>query len=198
MQGEDHHAKVLIDLEDAYRGAERSISLRVPEVEARGPRWCSRSARLDVHIPKGIRAGQHLRLAGQGEPGIGGAPAGDLYLEIEFNPHAGLSRRRPRRLRRSAARALGGGARRQRSSAATPEGTGAAEDSHGLVGGPQAAPEGPRTAGAGKSAAGDLYAVLTIALPPATSEKDRDAYDDAGEQLRRFQSPPPTWRLTHG
>ena len=42
---------------------------------------------LDVHIPKGIRPGQHLRLAGQGGPGSGGARAGDLYLEIEFKPH---------------------------------------------------------------------------------------------------------------
>ena len=40
-----------------------------------------------MNIPNGIRAGQHLRLAGQGAPGSGGAPAGDLYLEIEFNPH---------------------------------------------------------------------------------------------------------------
>jgi len=42
---------------------------------------------LDVNIPKGIRAGQHLRLVGQGGPGIGAAPAGDLFLEIEFEPH---------------------------------------------------------------------------------------------------------------
>ena len=42
---------------------------------------------LDVNIPKGVREGQHLRLAGQGTPGIGSGPAGDLYLEIAFRPH---------------------------------------------------------------------------------------------------------------
>ena len=110
-QGEDHHAKVLIDLEDSYRGAERQISLRAP-VETPDGRVAMQERTLDVHIPKGIRPGQHLRLAGQGAPGIGGGAAGDLYLEIEFNPHRALSRRRRRRLCRPAAGAVGSGARR--------------------------------------------------------------------------------------
>ena len=42
---------------------------------------------LDVRIPKGVRAGQVIRLAGQGAPGSGGSPAGDLLLEVEFRPH---------------------------------------------------------------------------------------------------------------
>src|SRR6185295_15830582 len=63
-QGEDHHAKVLIDLEDAYRGAQRSISLRVPVADANGQMHIE-ERRLDVNIPKGLREGQRLRLAGQ-------------------------------------------------------------------------------------------------------------------------------------
>jgi curved DNA-binding protein len=43
--------------------------------------------KLYTSIPKGIRAGQHLRLTNQGHPGIGEGPDGDLYLEIVFNPH---------------------------------------------------------------------------------------------------------------
>jgi curved DNA-binding protein len=46
-----------------------------------------REHRIEVTIPKGVREGQHLRLAGQGGPGSDGAPAGDLYLEIAFEPH---------------------------------------------------------------------------------------------------------------
>jgi curved DNA-binding protein len=42
---------------------------------------------LNVRIPKGVRQGQHIRLAGQGSPGIGGGESGDLYLEVEFRPH---------------------------------------------------------------------------------------------------------------
>ena len=113
VQGEDHHAKVLIDLEDSYRGAERTISLRAP-VETPDGRVALQERTLDVHIPKGIRPGQHLRLAGQGAPGAGGGPAGDLYLEIEFNPHRLFRVEGARRLRRPAAGAVGGGARRDR------------------------------------------------------------------------------------
>ena len=86
MHGEDHHAKVLIDLEDSFNGALRSISLQMPEVAADG-HVVTRSRTLKVRIPKGVRQGQQIRLAGQGATGMGGGKAGDLYLEIEFRPH---------------------------------------------------------------------------------------------------------------
>ncbi|HGG59542.1 MAG TPA: J domain-containing protein, partial [Gammaproteobacteria bacterium] len=87
MRGEDSHAKVLIDLEDAYRGATRAISLRSTALGADGrPHIQERT--LNVKIPKGVKAGQNIRLKGQGSPGVGGGPAGDLYLEIEFKPHS--------------------------------------------------------------------------------------------------------------
>ncbi len=88
-RGEDHHAKVLLDLEDAFTGASRQIALRVPEVDAHG-RVVLNSRVLNVRIPKGVRAGQVIRLAGQGAPGRGGAAAGDLLLEIHFKPHPRL------------------------------------------------------------------------------------------------------------
>jgi len=84
--GGDHHAKVVIDLEDAYRGARRTITLRMPVTDAQG-HTTLHERHLDVTIPKGVREGQHLRLAGQGGAGLGNAPAGDLYLEIAFQPH---------------------------------------------------------------------------------------------------------------
>jgi curved DNA-binding protein len=85
-RGGDHHAKILIDLEDAYSGATRALTLRGAELTDDG-RVTTNERTLNVRIPKGIRQGQQIRLAGQGEPGIGGSEAGDLYLEIEFNPH---------------------------------------------------------------------------------------------------------------
>ena len=86
LHGEDRHAKVQVDLEDAYRGATRTITLRAPEVDAQG-RVTTRERKLNVTIPRGVRAGQHLRLQGQGSPGVGRGPPGDLFLEIEFTPH---------------------------------------------------------------------------------------------------------------
>jgi curved DNA-binding protein len=84
--GEDHHAKVSIDLEDAYRGATRTLSLQVPVIDAHGQVHLEQR-QIELRIPRGIRPGQQLRLAGQGGPGFGSAPAGDLYLEVDFRPH---------------------------------------------------------------------------------------------------------------
>ena len=85
-RGEDHHAKVLIDLEDAFSGASRAISLRAPET-APGGQVIMKERTLNVRIPKGVKEGQRIRLAGQGAPGMGGGQRGDLFLEISFRPH---------------------------------------------------------------------------------------------------------------
>ena len=85
-QGENHHAKVLLDLDDAFTGATRQISLRVPKMDAHG-RATLETRTLNVKIPKGVREGQIIRLAGQGAPGMGGGPAGDLLLAVHFKPH---------------------------------------------------------------------------------------------------------------
>jgi curved DNA-binding protein len=85
LRGGDHHAKVVIDLADAYHGATRAVTLRAARLDA-GGRVVTDERTLDVTIPRGVRTGQHIRLRGQGAAGFGGGPAGDLYLEIEFRP----------------------------------------------------------------------------------------------------------------
>jgi len=87
MRGEDRHARILIDLADAYHGAVRTISLQVPVADDSG-RVVVREHNLNVQIPKGVKEGQHIRLAGKGSPGSGGGPAGDLFLELSFRPDA--------------------------------------------------------------------------------------------------------------
>jgi len=85
-QGQDSHAKIHIDLEDSFHGAVRNISLSVPEINAQGQVQVKHRS-LNVKIPKGIKPGQHIKLAGQGDPGVRGGKAGDLFLEIAFNKH---------------------------------------------------------------------------------------------------------------
>ena len=86
MKGEDVHARVEITLEDAFLGATRTLSLALPELDEEG-RLATRAHTLNVRIPKGVVPGQRIRLGGQGGPGLGGAAAGDLYLEVAFEPH---------------------------------------------------------------------------------------------------------------
>ncbi len=174
-RGMDHHAKILVSLEEAYRGAVRALSLEVAEHDARGEvRW--RERRVDVTIPRGVRPGQHLRLKGQGAPGVAGAPAGDLYLQVEFAADA--------RYRVEGAdvyftlpvapweAALG-----TTVMAHTPEGM---VELHV----PANSSAGRRLRLKGKGlpgrTPGDLYAVLAIALPPADSAAAREAYRAMG------------------
>ena len=85
-QGEDHHARILLDIEDAFSSATRQVSLRVPRVDAQG-RVGLDTRTLNVRIPRGVREGQVIRLAGQGATGMDGGPAGDLLLEVAFKTH---------------------------------------------------------------------------------------------------------------
>ena len=87
VKGEDINATITIPIEDAYRGASRTISLEVPEADATGAVRRRRKT-LNVKIPSGVTAGKRIRLEKQGGPGYGGSPAGDLYLAVEFEPHS--------------------------------------------------------------------------------------------------------------
>lgn len=86
QRGRDQHAKVNISLDDAYKGATKMIQMQVPEVDTSG-QLQHKLRTLKINIPAGASEGQQLRLAGQAGPGIGGGPAGDLYLEINIDPH---------------------------------------------------------------------------------------------------------------
>jgi curved DNA-binding protein len=85
-RGQDQAARVGISLEEAYQGTTRELRLETPEIDKDG-RITNRSRTLRVRIPAGVTQGQQIRLAGQGAPGIGGGPAGDLYLEVDLAPH---------------------------------------------------------------------------------------------------------------
>lgn len=82
-RGADEHVKLVIAVAEAEQGAVRSVTVRTLAPDDQGHRAVV-TRTVQVRIPKGVRAGQHLRVAGQGAAGQGGAPAGDLYLEIQF------------------------------------------------------------------------------------------------------------------
>ena len=84
--GGDQEATITISLEDAHHGATRSIRLQTTDMDARG-RPQSQTKTYQVKIPAGISEGSRIRLAGQGSPGPGGGPAGNLYLRVQLAPH---------------------------------------------------------------------------------------------------------------
>lgn len=76
-RGRDINATVEIDLATAYQGGKRRITLGRD----------GQRQNLEVNIPAGVTSGKKIRLSGQGEPGIGGGPAGDLLMEVRIAPH---------------------------------------------------------------------------------------------------------------
>lgn len=178
MRGQDHVAQVALDLEDAFTGGSRTLTLRAPEADA-GGRVVNRERSLKVRIPKGVRAGQQLRLSGQGTPGIGGGGAGDLYLEITFKPHAWF------RLDGSDLyldlpvapweAALGATIK-----APTPAGAVDLKIPAGSNGGRKLRLKGRGMPG---STPGDLYVQLRITLPPADDDNARALYQQMADDM---------------
>ena len=82
----DGFVPLAIFLEDACRGESRTISYEVPGFDEQG-HLLRQQRTLKVKIPAGVIEGERIRLKGQGAPGIGDAPAGDLYLQVRFAPH---------------------------------------------------------------------------------------------------------------
>jgi curved DNA-binding protein len=168
----------MINLEDSYRGATRSVQLQVPEVDSRG-RVHTRNRTLSVKLPPGIASGQQVRLAGQGAPGVGGGESGDLLLEIEFMPHS-LYRAENRDIYLNLPitpweAALGGtieaptlgGKVDIKIPANSQSGQKLRLKGRGLPGNP----------------AGDHYVILQIVTPPADTEAARDLYREMARQI---------------
>ena len=85
----EHHARILLDIGDSFTGPVRQISLQTPSLDDKG-HLTLQTRTLNVKIPKGIRAGQIIRLAGQGAAIRGERNPGDLLLEVAFRPHPRL------------------------------------------------------------------------------------------------------------
>ena len=87
QRGKDSEAMYELTLDEAYKGGSKSITLQEQVTGPEGiPRMTTKT--LDVNVPAGVKDGQKIRLAGQGNPGLAGGSKGDLYLKIRLLPHA--------------------------------------------------------------------------------------------------------------
>jgi curved DNA-binding protein len=177
-RGEDHHAKVLIDLEDAFNGASRSVSLRAPETAPNG-QVVMKERTLNVRIPKGVKEGQRIRLAGQGAPGMGGGQRGDLFLEINFRPHP-LYRAEGRDIFLDLPITPWEAALGATLKIPTPTGQVDLKIPAGTSSGRKLRLKGRGIPG---RTAGDLYVIPQITVPPADSEEARELYRKMEREL---------------
>ena len=162
--GEDYEIPVRLTLEEAARGTERTVQLDGGSFTAR--------------IPKGATDGLRLRLRAKGGAGVNGGPAGDLYLTIALEPHA-LFRPSGHDLDIEVPLAPWEAALGAEVQVPTLEGRVTMKVPPGSKAGQKLRLAGkglPRPGGG----AGDLYVLLSIAVPATLTEAEKKLY----EQLR--------------
>jgi curved DNA-binding protein len=166
--GEDYEVPVRLTLEEAARGTERTVQLDGRSFTAR--------------IPRGATDGQRLRLRGKGGPGMNGGPPGDLYLDIALEPHP-LYRATGHDLEIEVPLAPWEAALGAQVEIPTLEGRVTMKVPAGSRAGQKL-----RLAGKGLpkpgGGAGDLYAVLNIAVPGTLTEREKKLYEDLREASR--------------
>ncbi|MFT3906755.1 MAG: DnaJ C-terminal domain-containing protein [Steroidobacteraceae bacterium] len=176
--GEDYDVPVQISIEDAFHGTEIELSLRMPEYDASG------AGRMVPHtvkarIPKGATDGQRLRLRGKGGPGFGGGRAGDLFLDITLRPHT-LFRARGHDLFLDLPLAPWEAVLGTTVEVPAPGGAVRLKIAPGTLAGRQL-----RLAGRGlpkpHGEPGDLYAIVQIVVPAASSAAEQAAYRTLAE-----------------
>jgi curved DNA-binding protein len=177
-RGEDHHARVLLDLDATLQGGSRQLTLRLPELDAEG-RLVTKERTLNVQVPKGILPGQTIRLAGQGSAAPSGGTAGDLYIEVEFQPHP-LYRVDGRDLYLDLPVAPWEAALGASVKTPTPGGIVDLKIPAGAHAGTKLR---LKSRGIPAGTPGDFYVVVQIALPPATDEKAKAAYRAMAEAM---------------
>jgi DnaJ-class molecular chaperone len=181
-KGADSEQPVEITLEEAFNGTQRTFQIR--DMQSGDVRT------VEVKIPAGATDGLRVRVAGKGEPGVAGAPNGDLYLIVSIKPHA-LFERDGDDLRVKVQTPLYAALLGGEVMVPTPKGTQLALKV------PAETPNGqrirlagqgmPRAKGTGR---GDLYAEITVQLPRHLSEHEKTLLAELARE-RGIAAPPP-------
>jgi len=167
-KGADVEQPVEISLEEAFNGTQRTFQLRDMQT--------GETRSVEVKIPAGATDGLRIRVAGKGEPGLAGAPAGDLYLIISIKAHP-LFEREGDDLRVKVQTPLYAAVLGGEVMVPTPRGSQLAlkvpaETANGQR--IRLAGQGmPRVNGTGR---GDLFAEITVQLPKSLSDREKSLF----------------------
>ena len=186
-RGADEHLKLVIDAADALYGAVRSVTARSLAPDEKGHRAVVQR-KVQVQVPKGIKSGQHIRLAGQGSAGRGGAAAGDLYVEVRFKQD--LAADAGRDLHETLQLAPWEAALGAEVAARTPMGPVSVSVPPDTPHGKRLRLKGRGLGGAPEGeSAGDMVLQVEVVLPPSTLPGARTAYDAMEHILGRDFKP---------
>ena len=177
-RGQDHTARIALDLLDAYRGGVHTITLQSPTVDTHG-QVQGEPRRIKVRIPAGVTDGQQIRVPGKGGEGTGSGGAGDLYLEVSLRPHS-LFRPEGRDIHLDVPIAPWEAALGATVTVPTLGGEVDAKIPAGARSGQRLRLKGRGLPG---SPAGDQYLHLGVVVPPARNDDDRELYERMRQQM---------------
>ena len=163
MRGPDHEAVLDLGLEEAAGGGKRRLSL-------------GDGRSIEVDIPRGVRDGQRIRLAGEGGSGVGGGPPGDLFLRVRLKPHPRF-RVEGRDLYTDLAVAPWEAALGAEIPVRTLDGDARVKVPPGSSSGRRLRLRGQGLPGSAGAPPGDLYAVVTIRVPKKLTRKERELFE---------------------
>lgn len=169
-----------ISLHDVIHGSERQISMPVTEQTADG-RWVERPKTYKVKIPAGTTDGTVIRLAGQGEPGVGPGAAGDLLLRVHIAPDPSFEVE-GHDLYAELKLAPWEAALGTKAKVSTPDGDVTLTIPAGSQGGNKLRLRGRGLPKKGGSGRGDLYVTVRIRVPREMSDRERELFEALREE----------------
>jgi curved DNA-binding protein len=175
-RGDDHEASLTIDLNEAFHGAHKTVSLQSAELDQHH-RVQRRLRSYKVSIPPGTTEGARIRLGGQGGAGPGGGKAGDLYLRVHIAPHPGFHLN-GRELEVMVPIAPWEAALGAKVPVETMDGKAFLAVPPGTQGGQRFRLKGKGLPGGQHGMAGDLMAVVQVAIPRNLTENEKRLFEE--------------------
>lgn len=179
VKGQDVESEMQITLEEAFRGAEKSVSFRFSGMDEHGTP-ATQTRKVDFRIPPGTTDGTKIRLREKGGNGYNGGHNGDLFLKIEIMPHHifkvnGHDLELELRVSPWEA-ALGADI-----SVPTMDGDATIRIKPGTQSGQRIRLKGKGLPGRGKSERGDIFAIIRIVVPESMGAKEKELFRQLSE-----------------
>jgi len=179
FRGSDLEAGLELDFIESIKGAEKRLNLERPAADGRAI-----AESVTVRIPPGVSEKGKLRIPGKGAEGMGGGPAGDLWVSLRIRPHP-VFRRNGRNLEIDLPVSVREATLGADIEIPTLDGKATLKVPPGTSGGARLRLRGQGVPSSGRDAAGDLLVRIRIVVPKDVDEAAKSAL----EELARYEDP---------